>query len=148
MVERREVNVERPEHSWIPFYRELAEKLVSEGWRERQGELVGMLRRLRGDGVAMHPLVDNLTTQIDPFTVFAMFSRELGFENMVRVIEALKSEFEIESDPPKERPFIPYANNQSVGYFWAKAKTSVTKLNVHGISSISPRTSNRLKKSS
>ena len=120
MAERREVNTNRPEHSWIPFYRELAEKLAdpNEGWRGRQGELVGMLRRLRGDGVAMHPLVDNLTTQIDPFTVFAMLSRELGFENMVRVIEALKSEFEIESDPPKERPFIPYANNQSVGYFW------------------------------
>lgn len=25
MSDRREVNVERPEHSWIPFYRKLAE---------------------------------------------------------------------------------------------------------------------------
>ena len=25
MAERREVNTNRPEHSWIPFYRELAE---------------------------------------------------------------------------------------------------------------------------
>ena len=33
MLGRREVNVERPEHSWIPFYRELAEKLVEDGWR-------------------------------------------------------------------------------------------------------------------
>ena len=38
MAERREVNVGRPEHSWIPFYRELAEKLADpeEGWRDRQ----------------------------------------------------------------------------------------------------------------
>ena len=31
----REVNVNRPEHSWIPFYRELAEKLVKDDWRDR-----------------------------------------------------------------------------------------------------------------
>ena len=35
MSDRREVDVSRPEHSWIPFYRELAEKLAdpNEGWR-------------------------------------------------------------------------------------------------------------------
>ena len=47
MASRREVNVNRPEHSWIPFYRELAEKLADpvENWRGRQGELVGVMKR-------------------------------------------------------------------------------------------------------
>lgn len=36
MSDRREVNVERPEHSWIPFYRELARELVEGGWREKE----------------------------------------------------------------------------------------------------------------
>ena len=31
MSDRREVDVNRPEHSWIPFYRELAGKLVGDG---------------------------------------------------------------------------------------------------------------------
>ena len=31
MSGRREVNVERPEHSWIPFCRELGAKLVNVG---------------------------------------------------------------------------------------------------------------------
>ena len=50
MSDRREVDVNRPEHSWIPFYRELAKKLAdpAEGWRERQEELMGMLHA--GDG--------------------------------------------------------------------------------------------------
>ena len=60
MSDRREVNVERPEHSWIPFYRELAEKLVNDGWRERQGELVedveGDERRGREDALSVEML--------------------------------------------------------------------------------------------
>ena len=43
MASRREVNVNRPEHSWIPFYRELAEKLVNDGWREGQEEEMSWL---------------------------------------------------------------------------------------------------------
>ncbi len=117
MAGRREVNVERPEHSWIPFYRELAEKLVSDGWRERQGELVGMLKRLKASGVPIHSIVDNLTSHIDAFTVFAQFSRGISFENMLRVMSSFKSEFGISSSLPVEQPFIPYANNLSIGYF-------------------------------
>ena len=41
MAGRREVNVSRPEHSWIPFYRGLGRELIEGGWRERQEELVG-----------------------------------------------------------------------------------------------------------
>ena len=39
MSDRREVDVNRPEHSWIPFYRELAKKLAdpAEGWRGEAG---------------------------------------------------------------------------------------------------------------
>ena len=118
MASRREVDVNRPEHSWIPFYRELAEKLVNDGWRDRQGEVVGVLQRLRSEGVPIHGLVDNLTDHIDPFTVFAMFSRGISFENMLRVMDGLKSEFGMTKDLPREQPFIPYANNMTVGYFW------------------------------
>ena len=117
MSSRREVNVERPEHSWIPFYRELAEKLVNDGWRERQGELVGMLQRLRTGGVPIHPIVNNLSNDIDPFTLFAMFSQALTFENTLKVIDALKTEFDISADRPAEKPFVPYAMPLTIGYF-------------------------------
>ncbi len=118
MSGRREVNEKRPEHSWIQFYRELAEKLVEDGWRERQGELVGMLRRLRSEGVPIHGIVDNLTDHIDPFTFYALFSRELRFENLSRVFESLQIEFGLSAEPQKEMPFIPYADHRGVGYFY------------------------------
>ena len=118
MADRRKVNTARPEHSWIPFYRELAEKLVNDGWRDRQGELVRLLKRLRESGIPIHSIADNLTDHVDPFTIFALFSRGISFDNMLRVMDALKSEFGISSSLPKEQPFIPYANNLSIGYFW------------------------------
>ena len=117
MAGRREVNVGRPEHSWIPFYRELAEKLVHDGWRERQGELVGVLKRLKANGVPIHGIVDNLTDHIDPFTIYALFSRGMTFEKTLRVIDSFRSEFKLFAGRPKEQPFIPYANNLSIGYF-------------------------------
>ena len=117
MVERREVNVARPEHSWIPFYRELARELVEGGWRERQGELVGMLQRIAANGVPMPRVVEYMRNDIDPFTVFALFSRELRFENQLAVINALKTELKISVPAPKTRPIIPYSDNRMVGFF-------------------------------
>ena len=115
---RREVNTDRPEHSWIPFYRELARELIEGGWRDKQPELVGMLKRLRESGIPIHAIADNLTDHVDPFTIFALFSRGISFDNMLRVMDALKPEFGISTSLPKEQPFIPYANNLSIGYFW------------------------------
>ena len=119
MSGRREVNVDRPEHSWIPFFRELAEKLAdpNEGWRERQGELVGRLQGERLDGTPIHPIVDNLSSDIDPFTLYAMFCQALNFENSLKVMDAFKSIFGISADLPKEKPFIPYLNPINLGYF-------------------------------
>ena len=115
---RREVNTKRPEHSWIPFYRELARELIEGGWRDRQPELVGMLQRLRAAGLSIHGIVDNLTDHIDPFTFYALFSRELRFENLLPVFEALRTEFKLVAEVQKEMPFIPYADHRGVGYFY------------------------------
>ena len=118
MSDRREVNVNRPEHSWIPFYRELARELVEDEWRSKQPEMVGMLQRLRAAGLSIHGIVDNLTDHIDPFTFYALFSRELRFENLLPVFEALRTEFKLAAEVQKEMPFIPYADHRGVGYFY------------------------------
>ena len=119
MAERREVNTNRPEHSWIPLYRELAEKLAdpNEGWRGRQGELVGMLKEMKDEGVMMHPVLDYLNEWVDPFTVFAIIARDLTFENLQSVLAAYKSKFELNAPLPLEKPFIPYINALKLGYF-------------------------------
>ena len=106
----REVNVNRPEHSWIPFYRELAEKLVNEGWRERQGELVGMLREMASAGLRMPPLATRLNENIDPITFLAMFNRSLNWNENRRIIGWLRDRFEIGAVSPLVDPWVPKSN--------------------------------------
>ena len=106
----REVNVNRPEHSWIPFYRELAEKLVNDGWRERQGELVGMLREMASAGLRMPPLATRLNENIDPITFLAMFNRSLNWNDNRRIIGWLRDRFEIGAVSPLVDPWVPKSN--------------------------------------
>ena len=125
---RREVNVERPEHSWIPFYRELAEKLVNDDWRERQGELVGMLKEilneLDSEGVPVPSVGNDLDQHVDPFTVFAVIARGLNSDNYRKTLQAYKDGFELASQLP-EKPEIPYVDNNSVGFFGKKTDIEV-----------------------
>ena len=128
MADRREVDVNRPEHSWIPFYRELAGKLVEDGWRERQGELVEMLKEM-SDGNDLLPSFKNeLESDIDPFTIFASFSRDpkhYGWDKTTRMMDWFKTRFGLANEIPAQPSFIPYANNQQVQYSTFHTRDSV-----------------------
>ena len=102
--------MDRPEHSWIPFYRELARELVEAGWRDKQPDLVGMLKEMGNQGLWMPPLVRKLDQEIDPITVLAMFNRNLNPTDNFAIIEAFKGRLNIQTDLPKEDPFVPKSN--------------------------------------
>ena len=66
--------------SWIPFYTELADRLLP--WRDRQSDLIELLTKLRNAGHPVPELKDVdkggsriALAEIDPFTVFALFNR-------------------------------------------------------------------------
>ncbi len=124
MADRREVDVNRPEHSWIPFYRELAGKLVEDGWRDRQGELVrlfkGILGRLRSEGVLTPRVEMFLNRYIDPFTIFAVIGRNLTPANYAKTVRAYKTAFQLKSRLP-EKPEIPWVDNRRVGFFGSQS---------------------------
>ena len=111
------VDTTLPEHSWIPFYEELAHKLVDEGWRTKQPELVQMLKKMKGDGVPISPFVDGLSDYIDPFTVFALFNYQIGWKKRRKVINAFKFSFNIGSGLPKRKPIVPDLPGIGVGFF-------------------------------
>ena len=106
------VDTTLPEHSWIPFYEELAHKLVNEGWRNRQPELVQMLKEMNDESVPIpKPLADYASnparTHLDPFTFFAMLSGALGWDNTKEVMKSLKDGFKLKSALPEVKPHIP-----------------------------------------
>ena len=112
------VDTTLPEHSWIPFYEELAHKLVNEGWRSRQPELVHMLKEMKKDDVVPLPeVIDTLDNHIDPFSFYGTITRELTKQNTERAMISFKSKFNLKSNLPLSKPFIPYINSQKMLFF-------------------------------
>jgi 5-methylcytosine-specific restriction protein B len=112
--------------SWVPFYEELADRLLA--WRNRQGELIALLNRLRDEGHAVMQLTDIdpsgakvPLTEIDPFTFFAMFNRGITDANRVALVAALGAALEVRAAPPTVFAGIPVVNNQRTWFFrWAR----------------------------
>lgn len=112
--------------TWIPFYGELARKLLP--YRERQAELINFLDGLRAKGLTITPLEDRdetgqrfLIREIDPFTFFGVFNRGLTHENRVHIAEEIKRFFDLAATVPGDFNGIPILNNQK-SWFFAFAK--------------------------
>jgi 5-methylcytosine-specific restriction protein B len=86
--------------SWISIYEALAKQLLD--WRDRQGELIALMRETREAGLpalSIEELVDGVRTpltEIDPFTCFAAFNRQLTADNRVEILEAMQRGLRLE----------------------------------------------------
>jgi len=108
--------------TWIPFYGELASKLIN--YRDKQTELINCLGGLRANGLTITPLNDKdetgrrfLLREIDPFTFFGVINRGITHENRVRIAEEFKKFFVLAADVPIDFAGIPVLNNQSSWFF-------------------------------
>ena len=103
--------------TWIPFYMEMADKLLS--FKDnRKGllkivygiteKLTGYIRTEDGSHVA----------DIDPFTVFGIFNRGITDGNRFKLCNYFKEELEIDADVPSEFDGVPVLNNMSSTFYW------------------------------
>lgn len=111
-----------PNFTWIPFYKELAQKLIA--FKDRQSELIDFLRDLKAEGLPSIPLHDKNNngediklTDIDPFSFFASFNRGINEENRLKILRAIKAKFEIESKIPNDFAGIPVVDNRKSCFF-------------------------------
>jgi 5-methylcytosine-specific restriction protein B len=111
--------------SWVPFYEELATKLLP--YRTRQGELIQYLESLRAKNFVITTLEDwdetgrrFLMEEIDPFTFFGVFNRNITVENRIQILEAMKAKFGIAASVPGDFSGLPILNNMKSWYFPAK----------------------------
>jgi 5-methylcytosine-specific restriction protein B len=107
--------------TWIPFYEQLADKLTN--WRERQSELIAFLRVLAEQGLPMVSLEDKSdgTTvplaEIDPFTFFAAFNRNVRADNRQSILTAVREHFAVDAEVPSDFDGIPVADNMQSWFF-------------------------------
>lgn len=111
-------------YSWIPYYKEFADKLMRFRY-DRKG-LLSLIYKNREELLAryLHDQGgdDDLLVDIDPFTVFGIFNRNITEENRLRVANLFKNLFNIQADTPGDFYGIPVLNNQKSHFFGFKTR--------------------------
>jgi 5-methylcytosine-specific restriction protein B len=108
--------------TWIPFYEELASKLVE--YRSRQAELIAFLEDLRAKGMTITPLGDrdadgsrSLLKEIDPFTFIGTFNRMLTDANRLAIAAEMKRFFGLSTPMPRDFDGIPVLHPRASWFF-------------------------------
>lgn len=108
--------------TWIPFYKELAEKLLA--YRDRQDELIAILKEIKDQGVPIISLTDKdqkgkaiPLTEIDPFTFFAAFNRRATDQNRKTVLTMIKDRLQVEAEIPADFDGIPIMHPMKSWFF-------------------------------
>lgn len=108
--------------TWTDIYHELATTLLA--WENKQTELIAFLDGLHKEGYVVSSVQDKtrdgerfLLTEIDPFTFFGVFNRQIKDENRIAILAQIKQHFQLQSPLPADFTGIPVVNNQSSWFF-------------------------------
>ncbi len=104
---------------WVPFYRELADKLLS--FKDEREQLVINVNHIfEISSINMPTLEKNKKlVDIDPFTVFGLFNKtSMREENRVKIINAVAEIFSIAAPVPTSFDGIPVLNPQNATYYY------------------------------
>ncbi|MBX7223537.1 MAG: hypothetical protein K1Y36_26725 [Blastocatellia bacterium] len=108
--------------AWVEMYEEIAAKLLD--YENRQGELISLIQDMLSQG--LKPISPNdrdkdgnqvLLQEIDPFTFFASFNRDITPKNRSEILAYLKQTWDLKAEVPTAFEGIPTTNNQSSWFF-------------------------------
>lgn len=103
--------------TWIPFYEEMAEKLLQ--FKDNRKPLLDILYQLGDKQVGYIKTDDGRHVHdVDPFTVLGTFNRSLTEENRLLFIKHFKDRLGIKASLPADFNGIPVLNPQLANFFW------------------------------
>jgi len=112
---------ENKSFSWIPFYQELAKKLLE--YKDKREDLVRFVYSL-GDCSNFIKKDDGSEVEdIDPFTAFAVFNRQIGDAKRVKIAKSFKDYFSVIAEVPDDFLGIPVMNNQRSTFFYRQTSS-------------------------
>ncbi len=105
------------QYSWIDFYKEFAVRLLS--YKNKRDELVSLVKEIYQKTELEMPTLDKgkTLTDIDPFTVYGLFNKQIRDENRIRILTAVRDLFGMESSVPTDFKSIPNLNNQNATFY-------------------------------
>lgn len=104
---------------WVPFYEEFADKLRAFS-NDRQALIELIVRVFEKMGVPLPTLERNgkKPTDIDPFTVYALFNKNLTLDKRFARCKAFAEELGMHTPVPESFDGIPLANNQKATFYF------------------------------
>lgn len=111
-------------YTWIPYYKEFAEKLLQ--FRSNRKELLVMIynhrKELHVDYLHDKEEKDDLLTDIDPFSIFGIFNRHIEHLNRLNAVRLFKDLLNLKSPIPDDFEGVPILNNQKSYFFGYRDK--------------------------
>ncbi len=109
--------VEENLFTWVDFYKEFALKLLD--YKSKRPELVGMIKQIYVNTQIKMPTLerDNKLVDIDPFTVFGLFNRQMRLECRIEILKEISKLFEIKSKIPLSFDGLPILMRQNATYY-------------------------------
>ena len=111
--------------TWIPFYTEMAEKLLK--YKDNRDELVKIVYGMNEEDVSFFKDDrKNNFKDLHPFALFGIFNRQISPYKKIRICTYLKDKLQIKSDIPSDFDGLPTVNNQNSwwGMPWSKNDAS------------------------
>ena len=102
--------------TWISFYKELSDKLLT--YRDRRDDLINKLATVyESIGMSLPKLEADELQDIDPFTVFGLFNKHITDANRQKIIAGIAEVFDIGADQPTDFEGIPVLNNLNATFY-------------------------------
>ena len=102
---------------WVPFYKEFALKL--QDYKNKRSVLIKKVKKIYDiTGISM-PTLDknNKIVDIDPFTVFGLFSRKMRDDNRIKLLKAIEKLFELTTEVPNRFESLPVITPQNATFY-------------------------------
>ena len=108
---------------WINFYSELANKLLK--YNNDRTTLINIVKKVMTESnMKMIEFADcDGTADIDPFSIFALFNREINDAKRITILSNFKSELKLSNDTPTYFGGIPVVSNLKPVFFSKKSTT-------------------------
>lgn len=103
--------------TWTDFYMKFANILLK--YKNNRKELIQKIENVyKKNNISLPTLEkDRKIIDIDPFTVFGLFNKQISLRNRINIIKGISEEFSIDAKIPEEFDGIPLLNNLSAVFY-------------------------------
>ena len=116
-------NMDSDKIEWTEFYMEFADKLIE--YKNNRSELIKKIQNIFQELGMILPTLERdiegniiVPFDIDPFTIFALFNKQISIENRINIIKQIKNEFALDCDVPNTFHGIAVVNNLKVTFYY------------------------------